>query len=92
MAELMKTVSIVPLKGSNYATWKVQCIMVLKKDGVWSIVDGTEIAPGHTAAEKEWEHYKSKGKALATIVLSVDPSLLYLVVLILKIQLLCGTN
>ena len=80
MAESVKTVSIVPLKGSNYATWKVQCTMALKKDGVWSIVDGTEIAPGHTAAEKERERYKSrKDKALAIIVLSVDPSLLYLV-------------
>ena len=80
MAESLKTVSIVPLKGSNYATWKVQCTMALKKDGVWSIVDGTEVAPGRTAGEKEQERYASrKDKALATIVLSVDPSLLYLV-------------
>ena len=80
MAESLKTVSIVPLKGSNYATWKVQCTMALKKDGVWSIVDGTEVAPGRTAGEKERERYASrKDKALATIVLSVDPSLLYLV-------------
>ena len=80
MAESLKTVSIVPLKGSNYATWKVQCTMVLKKDGLWSIVDGTEVAPGRTAGEKEQERYASrKDNALATIVLSVDPLLLYLV-------------
>ena len=33
MAEL-KQVSIVPLKGPNYATWKVQCMMAFKKDGL----------------------------------------------------------
>ena len=43
-------------------------------------VDGTEVAPGRTAGEKERKRYASrKDKALATIVLSVDPSLLYLV-------------
>ena len=82
MAESMKqAVSIVPLKGgSNYATWKVQCAMTLKKEGVWNIVDGTEAAPARTAGEKERERYATRrDKALATIVLSVDPSLLYLV-------------
>ena len=33
MAEV-KTVSIVPLNGSNYPTWKVQCRMAIMKDGV----------------------------------------------------------
>ena len=44
MAEV-KTVSIVPLNGSNYLTWKVQCRMTLMKDGLWTIVDGTEGPP-----------------------------------------------
>ena len=44
MAEV-KTVSVVPLNGSNYPTWKVQCRMALMKDGLWTIVDGTEPPP-----------------------------------------------
>ena len=38
-------VSVVPLKGSNYATWKVQAKMSLMKEGFWRIVDGTESVP-----------------------------------------------
>ena len=31
MAESVKMMSIVPLNGSNYTTWKVLCTMVLRK-------------------------------------------------------------
>ena len=41
MAE-SKSVAIVPLEGSNYPMWKVQCWMALVKDGLWSIVNGME--------------------------------------------------
>ena len=34
--------AIVPLEGSNYPMWKVQCWMALVKDGLWSIVNGME--------------------------------------------------
>ena len=44
MAELNRSV-VVPLEGSNYATWKIQCRMALIKDDLWNIVDGTETAP-----------------------------------------------
>ena len=37
--------SIVPLNQTNYPTWKVQCRIALMKEGLWSIVDGTETAP-----------------------------------------------
>ena len=78
MAESRQVV-IAPLKGPNYATWKVQCMMALKKDGVWGIVSGTEQAPADDADARELECYAGRrDKALATIVLSVDPSLLYL--------------
>ena len=54
MAE-MKTVSIVPLNGKNYPTWKVQCRMALMKDGLWGIARGivseTERDPGDGEAE-----------------------------------------
>ncbi len=77
MAE-SKTVTLVPLNGSNYGTWKVQCRMALVKDGLWSIVSGSETAPASTEAEKYAKFVSRRDKALAIIVLSVDPSLLYL--------------
>ena len=68
---------IVPLNGKNYATWKVQCRMALIKDSLWGIVSGTE-----TAREEDAEARKRfiarRDRALAVIVLAVDPSLLYL--------------
>lgn len=74
-----KQAVIVPLTGSNYATWKVQCTMALKKEGVWGVVSGTETAPAEDADDKVKERYAvRRDKALATIVLSVDTSLLYL--------------
>ena len=77
MASELKT-AVVPLNGKNYPTWKVQCRMALMKEGLWNIVEGTEAAPGREndryakfLARRDW--------ALAIIVLSVEPSLLYLV-------------
>ncbi len=29
MSEVLKSTTVVPLKGPNYPTWKVQCRMVL---------------------------------------------------------------
>ena len=79
MAEL-KQVSIVPLKGLNYATWKVQCTMALKKDGVWGIMSCNEEATASDADPKELKRYAVRqDKALATVVSSVDPSLLYII-------------
>lgn len=47
------------------------------KEGLWRIVTGEETAP---ASEAERVKFATrKDRALATIVLSVDPSLLYLV-------------
>ena len=34
MASESKTVTVVPLNGANYPTWKVQCRMTLMKDGL----------------------------------------------------------
>ena len=69
---------IVPLNGSNYPTWKIQCKMSLVNNEFWDIVNGTETAP----PEESDSYLKFKGRmdrALATIVLSVDPSLLYMI-------------
>ena len=50
--------------------------MALMKDGLWEIVSGTETAPegGDDRAKFQSRH----DGALAIIVLSLDPSLLYL--------------
>ena len=40
-----KAVSIVPLSGTNYPTWNVQCRMALIREGLWGIVAGTEECP-----------------------------------------------
>ena len=63
MAE-MRTVSIVPLNGKNYPTWKVQCRMALVKDGLWGIVDGTEEPP---AAEGEGREAHKKFMSKRTV-------------------------
>ena len=75
MAESKATV-IVPLKGENYATWKVQCRMALVRDGLWGIVSGTETVPD--PGQERQKFLARRDRALATIVLAVDPSLLYL--------------
>ena len=51
MAE-SKVVSIIPLNGSNYPTWKIQYQMVLMRDGLWSIVNGSETAPADNTADR----------------------------------------
>ena len=66
MAE-SKTVMVVPLNGSNYRTSKVQCRMALLKDGLWSIVSGSETAPALTEAEKYAKFVSCRDKALAFI-------------------------
>ena len=76
MAE-SRTVTVVPLRGDNYPIWKIQSRMALMKEGLWRIVTGEETAPD-TEAERA-KFATRKDRALAMIVLSVDPSLLYLV-------------
>ena len=70
--------TIVPLNGSNYATWKVQCRMALMRDDLWGHVDGTEIVPDRADAQKYAKFCSRKNRALAIIVLAVEPKQLYL--------------
>ena len=69
---------IVPLNGKNYPTWKVQCRMALIKDSLWGIVSGTDEAPPEEQADARKKYMTRRDRALAIIVLAVDPSLLYL--------------
>ena len=69
---------MVPLKSKNYSTRKVKCRMVLLRDGLWDIVNNKEKIP--TEGDKDILKFLSRrDRALATIVLSVDPSLIYLI-------------
>ncbi len=74
----VKTTSIIPLNGKNFPTWKVQCRMALMRDGVLGIVAKTEVSPSPDKADDLAKFVARRDRALATIVLSVDPSLLYL--------------
>ena len=75
-----KALSIIPLNSTNYPSWKVQCRMALVRESLWSIVAGTEGTPDETTeAEKYSKYIIRSDRALATIVLAIDPSLLYLV-------------
>ena len=76
MAEI-KTV-IVPLNGKNYPTWKVQCRMVLMKESLGGIISGTEETPREDNADTRRKFMARRDRALAIMVLAVDPLLLYL--------------
>ncbi|KAK3895615.1 hypothetical protein Pcinc_000538 [Petrolisthes cinctipes] len=52
--------------------------MALIKEDVWSLVNGTEPIPDPTDTNKYSKYVLKKNKALAIVVLSVDPKLLYL--------------
>ena len=70
-------IAIVTLTGANLPTWKIQCKMSLIKDGLWGIVNGSEVAPAETDGAYS-KYISRKNRALTIIVLSIDPSLLYL--------------
>ena len=79
MATEQRAAVVVSLNGLNYATWKVQCQMALIRDGLWGIVNETEQAPEPDApADRHVKFASRRNRALATIVLAVEPSLLYL--------------
>ena len=70
--------SVVSLNGSNYATWKVQCKMALLKEGLWNCVSETETEPETSDTNALLKYRQKRDRALAIIVLAVDPTLLYL--------------
>ena len=74
-----KLVAVVPLKGANYPTWKIQCKMALMKEGLWRIVTGEETVPTSGSESKRTKFVSRWDRALANVVLSVDTSLLYLI-------------
>ena len=53
--------------------------MALIRDGLWGIVAGSETAPAEGEGDRRSKFLARRDRALATIVLAVDPSLLYLI-------------
>ena len=60
MATESKTVSVVPLKEGNYATWKLQCQMALMKEDLWGIVSETENPPDLDESTATFAKYRAK--------------------------------
>ena len=69
---------IIPQDGKNYPIWKIQCQMALMNDSPWNIVGGIEPLPDEEHADARRKFIARSDRALAIIVLVVDPSLLYL--------------
>jgi len=79
MASSEKSFHVIPLKGAtNYQTWKVQVRMALIRENLWHIVNGTEQAPAPDSSDYS-KFSARRDKALATIVLTLDPELIYLI-------------
>ena len=74
-----KVVSIIPLNGNNYPTWKIQCQVALMRDDLWSIVNGSETVPADNTTDRYSKFVTRRDRSLAMIVLSIDPSLLYVI-------------
>jgi len=71
-------VSVVSLNGSNNTTWKVQCKMALLKEGLWNCVSGAQTEPASDTEGALHKYRQKRDRALAILVLAVDPALLYL--------------
>ena len=65
--------------GSNYSTWKLQVKTRLRYKGVWKLVTKDEILPADANAEVKKAFEARKIQAFYTIVLSIHPSLLWMV-------------
>ena len=64
----------------NYSVWKLQMKMLLILEVLYSIVNGWEAAPSSDASSAFIQKYNQRrNKALAKIVLEIDPNILYLV-------------
>lgn len=57
-------VAVIPLKGSNYRTWKIQCKMALMREGLWDIV-AQETKPSEDEAKLHTCYLSKNNGALA---------------------------
>ena len=77
MAEVDKW-SIDKLDSSNCTTWKFQMKHLLLANGLWGIVNGTEVLRENPTVQQEADFTKKSQKAFSTIVMSISSSQLYL--------------
>ena len=70
--------NVIALSENNYSTWKIQMKMHLISHDLFGIVTGTETAPSEDQASAVIRFNGRKDKALAMIVLAVEPRLLYI--------------
>lgn len=70
-----KTLSVAPLIGSNYNTWKLQCQGALMRDGLWGIVAGSEPEP--VEGDLRVKYQDRKHRALGTLILTISTQLHY---------------
>ena len=77
--------SLVSLNDKNYNTWKVQVRIHLIRENLYDFIDGSETepvteTPPSSSQEAELRKFRERrDKALASIVLAIDPKILYLV-------------
>ena len=70
--------SIDRLDANNWFAWKFQMKHLLLANGLWGLVDETEVLRHGATAQEEAEYNKRVQKAFSTIVLAISPSQLYL--------------
>ena len=76
MATVTTKILIKLLNGPNCTTWKVLCKMALIKEGLWNVVIGDKNAPENQGEQAKY--LLRRDRASTMIVLSVDPTLLFL--------------
>lgn len=72
----VKAMTVELLTGENFVTWKLQCQCTLMRDGLWELVDGSEVEPDDAEAKRKYRIRKNK--ALGTIILTISTKLHYL--------------
>ena len=70
-------INIIPLNDTNYNTWRIQLKMYLMREGLLNLVEGVETAPDSSDASAVRNFKGRENRALANIVLNVEPKLLY---------------
>lgn len=72
--------NLMPLNGTNYTIWKVQCKMTLHRNDLWNIVNEREIVPEpRRGVILQTIHLSRTDCSLATFVLPVELPLIYLI-------------
>jgi len=71
--------SIERLNGENWMTWKFQMKHMLLVKELWNVTTGTEVLPNDANDAARADFNSRSQKALSSLVMSIDPSQLYLI-------------